>query len=332
MRKKRSDAVVVITGASSGIGKAAALELAGRGAALVLAARRPEALEAAAAECRELGARALAVPTDVADEAAVRELVRRALAEYGRIDAWINNAAVMAAGRFAETSPEAFRRVMETNFFGYVHGARAALPVFRRQGRGVLINNASMMARLAEPYFSAYVASKHAVRGLGMSLRQELHLEQARRIHVCTLMPAAIDTPFFQHSANYSGRVLQAIPPVYPAAKVAKAMADCIENPRREFFVGNAGRLFNLQFRLSQAWGERLLARAVARLHFRRYEGTPATDGNVLAPMAGGTGVSGGWLPGPRRRRLRRGATAAFAVGAAALLAALFRRMRPRFA
>ncbi len=141
MPRKVGDAVVVITGASSGIGRATALAFARRGATVVVAARREQALRGVATECEQLGGRALAVPTDVTDEAAVRSLARRAVESFGRVDVWVNNAAVGLFGRFEDTPLEAYRRVIETNLFGYIYGARAALPIFREQGSGVLINN-----------------------------------------------------------------------------------------------------------------------------------------------------------------------------------------------
>jgi len=340
MPGKLSGSVVVITGASSGMGKAAALEFAKRGAKVVVAARREDALEATADECRAGGTEALAVPADMTDENDVKELARRAMERFGRIDVWVNNAAVAAAGRFEEVPAEPFRRVMETNFFGYVHGARAVLPIFKKQGKGVLINNASMVARFPEPYFSSYVASKHAVLGFSGSLRQELFLEGMRNVHVSTLMPAAIDTPFFQHLANFSGRAVKVPPPVYPAAKVAKAMADCAENPRREFFVGNAGRLFNFQKRLSTILAEPIIAKIVDRTHFHPDRKAEATEGSLFVPMREGISISGGWtapggyqaFDGPDGNRQRSGkgrvpflaAAAALAVG----FAVLFRRPR----
>ncbi|MDB5105228.1 MAG: short-chain dehydrogenase/reductase [Fibrobacteres bacterium] len=340
MPVKATDAVVVITGASSGIGKAAALEFAGQGAKMVVTSRRDEALEATASECRIRGAEALAVPADVSNEDDVREVARRALDRFGRIDVWINNAGIGAAGRFTEMPAEAFRKVIETNFFGYVYGARAALPVFRRQRRGVLINNASMVARFPEPYFTAYVASKHAILGFSGSLRQELFLEGFSDVHVCTLMPAAIDTPFFQHSANYTGRAIKVPPPVYPAQKVAEAMVECAGNPRREFFVGGSALIFNLQKRLSTTLAEPALAKVVDKTHFYGDKTALPTDGSIFSPMPDGTSISGGWnnpggfnlheegISGKRKSLLGRSAYAAAGLTLALGFLAYFRGMR----
>lgn len=145
--KTIKDCIVVITGASSGIGRATALELAHRGATLVLSARREEARDELVRECIEQGIQALAAPADVTDEAAVKVIARKAKEKFGKLDVWINDAAVSLFGRFEETPPEAYRKVIETNLFGYVHGARAALPIFREQGKCILINFASVEGR-----------------------------------------------------------------------------------------------------------------------------------------------------------------------------------------
>jgi NAD(P)-dependent dehydrogenase (short-subunit alcohol dehydrogenase family) len=314
MRRKLKDAVVVITGASSGIGRATARGMAERGTALVLAARREGPLHEAAQECAARGGPAIAVPTDVADPQAVEALAAQALEHFGRIDVWVNNASVLAFGRFEDTPPEVFRRVLETNFFGYVYGARAALPVFRRQGYGVLINVGSLDSKLSQPYASAYVASKHAVRGLGMCLRQELALDGTADIHVCTIMPATIDTPIFQHAANYAGRAVKAMPPVYGAERVARTIMRAAERPPRERFVGTVAHLLQAQALVLPGLTERFLAVFTEKQLFYRDRPAAPTAGNLFAPMADGADVSGGWQGGRLRDRLRAG------VGLAALL------------
>jgi short-subunit dehydrogenase len=287
--------VVVITGASSGIGRATARTFARQGAALVLAARREAALQEVARECEQVGARVLAVPTDVRDEEQVQRLAGRALDAFGRVDVWVNNAAVTLLGRFEECPPDVFENVIRTNLFGYVSGARAVLPLFRRQGQGRLINVASMVSYVSQPYTSAYAITKAGIRAFTDSLRQEL-LDQPG-IQVCMVLPAVIDTPIFQHAANYTGRAVQAMPPVYPAEAVADAILSLVERPRRQVFVGNAGRMMVAQHTLAPNLTQRMLARMVDRLHLQDRP-APPTSGNVLAPMAEGTGVSGGWRNG----------------------------------
>jgi NAD(P)-dependent dehydrogenase (short-subunit alcohol dehydrogenase family) len=295
MPRKLKNAVVVITGASSGIGRATALGMARRGAALVLAARGDGPLGELVQACAARGGHAIAVPTDVTDQQAVELLATRALEQFGRIDVWLNNAAVMAVGRFEDTPPEVFRRVLETNLFGYVYGARAALRSFRRQGYGVLINVGSLDSRLSQPYASAYVTSKQAVRGFSMSLRQELALDDTADIHVCTVMPATIDTPIYQHAANFAGRVVKAMPPVYPAERVARAIMRCAERPRRETFVGTVAHLLDAQSFVLPGFTERFLALFTDKQLFHRGRSAAPTSGNLFAPMAESAHVSGGW-------------------------------------
>ena len=221
---RSEDPVVVITGASSGIGRATALRFARKRARLVLAARSSDALEALAKECRKRGAKAIAVPTDVTDPEAVQALAARAVEEFGRLDVWVNNAAVSVFGRITDVPLRDFQRVLDVNVSGYVHGARAALPQLREQGSGVLINVSSIVGEIAQPYTAAYSMSKAAVRALGVSIRSELRLDGITGIKVCTVMPATIDTPFFQHAANYTGRQVVAMPPVYGPQRVACAI------------------------------------------------------------------------------------------------------------
>ncbi len=303
MRRQLKDTVVVITGASSGIGRAAALRCARKGATVVVAARRADVLEQLAAECEEAGGRSLAVPTDVTDATAVDELADRAVAEFGRIDVWVNNAAVTLFSNFEEAPAEEYDCVIDTNLLGYVRGARAALPRFREQGRGVLINNASVFGKVGAPYLSAYVTSKFGIVGLSECLRMELIDETD--IHVCTLLPASIDTPIFQHAANYTGRAIKPLDPVYDADVVAKAIVKLAQQPQRERIVGGAGRLLRKQRLSTPGLTERANARLVHRDHFQNRP-APPTSGNVNEPLPDWSSVSGGWeaSPAPLRRAL----------------------------
>jgi NAD(P)-dependent dehydrogenase (short-subunit alcohol dehydrogenase family) len=269
-----------------------ALAFAARGATVILAARRASVLSRVAQQCRELGGHAVAVPTDVSDPAAVDSLARRAVAQFGRIDLWINNAAVLHLGRFDETPLPVIRRVLETNLFGYIHGARAAIRQFRAQGHGTLINVSSVLARVSQPYAGAYVASKFAIRGLTSVLRQELQDE--RRIHVCAILPAAIDTPIYQRAANFSGRAVRPIWPRYPASVVADAALALAFRPRREIFAGSVGPLIALQGSIAPALTERLVRAIIDRVMIRQVPASPS-DGNLFSPTYDRYGVSGGW-------------------------------------
>jgi len=296
MPENGSSQVVVITGASSGIGRATAQAFARRGANLVLAARRAQMLEEAARECEALGGTAITVPTDVTDEAQVQALGRRALERFGRIDVWFNNAGVGAFGRLESIPMDAWRRLIEINLFGYVHGARVALPQFKAQGRGVLVQNASIVGRTAKSDGTAYATSKFAIRGFSEALRQEL-LDQPG-IHVCTVLPSVIDTPFFQHAANFSGRSVRAAPPVYTAEEVAETVVDLVERPRAEAIVGGFGKISAAQGLLAPNFTTWFTGRA---LHRGFLSETPSQDttGALFETWADGKGVSGGWREDP---------------------------------
>lgn len=313
MTKKISDSVIVITGASSGIGRATALELARHGATLVLTARREEALKDLARECTQIGGRALAAPANVTDEEEVNGVARKALDNYGKLDVWINDAAVNLIGRFEDTPLKAYRKVIDTNLFGYIHGARAALPVFREQGSGMIINVASAAGKTGQPFASAYTASNYAIVGLSDSLRMELSDEP--NIHVCTVLPGSIDTPLFQHAANYSGRAVQPMPPVYRAEDVADAIVRLIERPRREIVVGGTPRAMTFSPSLASGLTDKLVTKQVQKAQFQD-RAVPPTEGNVFKSMAGHETVSGGW---PTKGLGRKLPTAALVVGIAAL-------------
>jgi NAD(P)-dependent dehydrogenase (short-subunit alcohol dehydrogenase family) len=313
------DRVVVITGASSGIGAATALALARQGACVVLAARREDALNAVADECALLGARTLVVPTDVTDPDAVDRLADRAASHFGRIDAWVNNAAVATYGTLTEVPPAEFRRVVEVNLLGVAYGMRSALRHLRDGDGGVIVNNASVLAEVAMPYLSSYNAAKHGVRGLSDTVRQELRVGGERNISVCTVLPAGIDTPFFAHAANHTGRALGPPPPIYPAELVARTIVGMIRRPRREAYAGGAARLLGLQWRVLPGAAERVLGRYGTAALFRRRTAAQTT-GTVFAEHGADARTGGGWH-GRARSALRTSAAFGIAAGAAALLA-----------
>jgi NAD(P)-dependent dehydrogenase (short-subunit alcohol dehydrogenase family) len=287
-----SGASVVITGASSGIGRESSLRFARRGARLALAGRSPERLDATAADCRRLGADVVAEVTDVADAAAVESLAARAEAEHGRIDVWVNNAAVMTYGRFTDVPPEAFRRVIETNLMGQVHGSRAALARFQVQEAGVLINVASLWGRIVTPLVSPYIVSKTAVRALSECLR--LEVADAPDIHVVTLMPQAVDTPIFQNAGNYTGRRVRPVPPLSSPGAVADEIVARAQRPRAEVTYGSAARSLSVLSAAVPFLYRRIIPASFMRGTFTDERVSP-TDGNLFEPVGAGADAQGTW-------------------------------------
>ena len=296
--RKLADRIVVITGASSGIGRAAALAFARRGAQLVLAARRSEVLEEVARACEVLGGRAIAVQTDVTDPEAVERLALAAETAFGRIDVWINNAGVGVFGPFQDTELALHRQTLEVNLMGALHGAAAAVPRFLRQESGTLINNISLGAWSPIPFAAAYTASKFGLRGLTASLRQEL--APHRRIHVCGVFPAMIDTPGFAHGANTSGLDLDPGPLLYRPEDVAETFVRLVHRPRAEVAVGWPSRAAQVAYSAAPRLTERT-ANVVLRTALSRAKLAAKTNGALLTPVAAGVTESGGWL---RRHRL----------------------------
>jgi len=248
---------VVITGASSGIGRATALEFARKGAHVVVAARRADALESLVRECEHLGVDALAVKTDVSDENAVDELAQRAVERFGGFDIWVNNAGLYLAGAFVDVPSQDFRRVIDVNLSGYVYGIRAALRQFQEQQHGVIINTCSVAGVVPLPYFTAYTTAKFGVLGLGLALRQEL---RGTGIEVCTVLPSSVDTPIFQHAGNYLGQPLKAMTPTYRPEEAARVIVGVAQRPRRMAVVGGFGRLITWLYPLVPTLFERLAA------------------------------------------------------------------------
>ena len=317
--------VVVITGASRGIGRATAMRFAELGASVVLAARSEEALLGAAAECEDRGGRALAVPTDVAEWAGVEALARRAVERFGRIDVWVNNAVLAAVGRLEEVPPEANRRVVEANLLGYVHGAQAALPRFRGQGSGVLINMSSGFGLVGAPYAGAYTATKFAQRGLAQALRGEL---RGSGVHVCTIMPGGVDTPVYRLAANYSGRAMGFDGFLASPERIARVVVRCAERPRPEVVVGNSVRALRIAHAFAPKIVERAAARTVERGLLRQAPAKPSS-GNLHESSAEWASADGGYNRGARRRaalKARRAAASGASVLGPGLLAWLLLR------
>jgi short-subunit dehydrogenase len=246
-----AEQVVVITGASSGIGRDTALEFGRRGAKLVLAARNREALDTLVGEVQRIGGDALAVPVDVADYRQVTELAARAVQRFGRIDTWVNNASVSTYGTVEQMDVEEIRRVIEVNLLGEIHGMKVALPHLRATG-GTIINVSSALGKRAVALQAAYCAAKHGVVAFGEALRLELRHANVP-VSVVDVLPSSINTPLFEHARAKIGVLPRPIAPVYEPRVVAEAIVEAAQRPVREVFAGFAGRLFAAAQRLSPA-------------------------------------------------------------------------------
>jgi short-subunit dehydrogenase len=307
---------VVITGASSGIGLATALAFARAGCNLTLTARREEPLNDAAAACEALGARAIAVPTDVTDLSAMERLAAAASVAFGKIDAWINNAGVGLFGPFAAADLPSHRRVVEINLFGTMHGAAAVLPHFLKRGQGILMTNISVGGFVPVPFAAAYTASKFGMRGFMASLRQEL--AHAPAIRLCSVFPTTVDTPGFEHGANVSGRRLEAPRLALEPERVAALFVHLAQYPRPETAIGIGSSSARLSYGVAPTLTERLIGWA-ARRFIRHGPRAPLFAGNLFSPVERGVGARGS---DRQQTHGRRYATPALAVAGAAAVGA----------
>lgn len=285
--------VVVVTGASSGIGLATALLAAERGDHVVLLARGPESLEQAAEQCHRRGAATvLALPTDVGDWAAVQAAFNDVVARYGRVDAVVHSAGQVAYGRFEDVPADVFDHVVHTNLLGSANLARAVLPHMRERDAGHLVLIGSLIGYIAPPYMSAYAVSKWGVRGLARVLQVENR--DRRGVHIGHLSPGGVDTPIYVQAGNYLGQVGRPPPPVVSPERVARRALRLLDHPRPRTQVGAANWLTILGFTLAPAVYDRIVTPLfeVAATDVRRQALEPR--GNVFASVPQGNGLHGG--------------------------------------
>jgi short-subunit dehydrogenase len=322
--KPLNEQVIVITGASSGIGLATARLAARKGARLVLAARNGDALRRIADEINEHGGSAVAVQADVGQAADVQKIADAAIQAFGGFDTWVNDAGIGIYGRIEDVSDADGRQLFETNFWGLVQGSRAAMKHLK--GRtGAIINLGSQVSDMTMPLHGIYAASKHAIKGFTDTLRLEL-MQEGEDISVTLIKPAALATPFFEHAMNYTDTEYKAPPPVYAPEEAAKAILFAARHPVRELYVGGAAPLMTLLHRLAPSLVDRYLVKTApknaAQVSATVPQGIlydPATDGAVYGHA--GAGKVSVYTRAKIHPRMTGAAAAALALGVIALYA-----------
>lgn len=296
-REQAAGRVYVVTGASSGFGRGVALRLAGLGARVAVAARRREGLQSVAAEMRRAGGEVLVVPTDVAHADQMQHLAQATLQRFGRIDVWVNNAGVGAIGRFEEIPLEDHARLVDVNLKGVIYGSHIALRQFRAQGQGTLVNIGSVESEVPLAYQASYAASKAAVLSLGRALNEEIRLSGQHGISVATVLPWVAATPFFSHTANYSGRAPSMIAPDDPW-QVVEAIVWVSLHPREELPVGWKAWGAYAAHRVFPDLSERIAADVEHRAQMVSGPPAPSTSGNLHRPLTQAWTVEGNAQPG----------------------------------
>ncbi len=284
---------VLITGASSGIGRATAVELARRGARLVLVARGRESLEEAAAEALAAGAQAALVrPADVTDADAVQAAVDDAVAEFGGLDVVVHAAQVMAYGRIEDVPREVYEQVVDVSLHGTANVARAVLPVFRKHGAGHLVVVNSLLGNIATPLLGSYVTAKWGQLGLIRVLQQETRDEPG--ISVSAVQPGGVDTPIYFQAGSWTGSTGRPPPPVYSPQRVARAVLSTMDRPRRIVQAGLFNPLITAGFRLVPGVFDALVGPLLQRMAIAN-DDVPATEGNVFESRPAGNATEGRW-------------------------------------
>ena len=292
MNENLKNVTVVITGPSSGIGKAAALSFAKEGANVVLASRNEPVLQDIAKECIAFGGDAIALQTDVTDKESVKELMKNALAFYGKIDVWINNAGVGAVGEFTKTPLEVHEQVIRTNLLGPLYGSYNILQHFIEQQRGIIININSTGAFVGAPFSAGYSASKFGFRGLSEALRYEM--KSYPNIHICDIYAAFVDSPGIQHAANYIGKELRPAPPLVDPVLVAQTMVSLAKKPKDMVRLGSN----DLAARFAHTLMPNFMGQIMNRLegaYFKKAKSVPVTDGNLFTPPKEENQIKGGF-------------------------------------
>jgi NADP-dependent 3-hydroxy acid dehydrogenase YdfG len=287
------DKVVVVTGASSGVGRAIARSAGASGAKVALIARGTEGLEAAAREIDEMGGKSLVLPLELADASAVDAAAERVVSSWGQIDVWVNDAMVSVFSPISAMTAAEYRRVMEVNYLGTVHGTLAALRHMRSRNSGVIVQIGSALAYRSIPLQSAYCASKAAIRGFTDSLRCELAHEKSG-IKVTMLQLPAVNTPQFGVVRNKLGKHAHPVPPTYQPEVIAQAFLYAIEHPSRELWIGWT----TIKGILGQRIIPGLLDRYLAKMAWNAQTTTrlpPKTRDNLERPLPGDPGAHGGF-------------------------------------
>ena len=285
--------VVVVMGASSGIGRETALRFAKRGAKVVVAARNEAGLRSLEDEIRALGGEARVVVADVSEFEQVEAVAQSAVEEYGQLDTWVHLAAAGLFAPFDQTEPDEFRRVVEVDLMGQVYGAMAALPHIKREGRGALVHISSVVGKRSAPLQSAYSASKHGVEGFLESLRVELLRDGWDTIGVTNVIPAAINTPFFTKARTKLGVKPKGFPPIYQPGVVADAILYSAEKAPREIVAGGAGKGMLLTQRLSPRLMDAIMVRGGFGSQMTDEPKSTADPDGLYAPMKGQDRVEG---------------------------------------